>query len=175
MTARSLRARASLIGLLLVLGAHSAVALEAGDRAPAFAAASLTGKGTLELSQYRGKVVYLDFWASWCAPCLTAIPEVKALRDEFSANDFQVLAVNLDQNKEKALRFLSKTPIDYPSCSDPGGRLPDQYGLDTMPTAYLIDREGVIRYVHRGFQRGDGDKLRREIHALVAQTKVGKK
>jgi len=175
MTAQSLRKCASVAALLVALAAPTASALGEGDRAPAFAAPSLTGKGNIQLSEYRGKVVYLDFWASWCAPCLTAIPEVEALREEFSPDDFQVLAVNLDQQKKKAMRFLSKTPIGYPSCSDPKGRLPDQYGLDTMPTAYLIDREGIIRYVHRGFQRGDGKKLRAEIRALVGQTKVGKK
>ena len=154
---------------LALATAPSASALEAGDKAPAFAAPSLTSEGNLALSQFRGKVVYLDFWASWCAPCLTAIPEIEKLRSEFGGDRFEVLAVNLDQKKKKALRFLSKTPISYPSCSDPKGRLPDQFGLDTMPTAYLIDKKGVIRYVHRGFQRGDGEKIREEIRALLRE------
>lgn len=175
MTAVSLRRCTLVAALVAALAAPSAFALGEGDRAPAFAAPSLSGKGNLQLSQYRGKVVYLDFWASWCAPCLTAIPEIEKLRSEFSPDDFQVLAVNLDQKKKKAMRFLSKTPISYPSCSDPKGRLPNQYGLETMPTAYLIDREGVIRYVHEGFKRGDGKKIREEIRALVGQTKLGKK
>ncbi|HPG24760.1 MAG: TlpA family protein disulfide reductase [Spirochaetaceae bacterium] len=167
MTAHPTRVRATLVTLALALVAGGASALEAGDRAPAFAMPALDGKGMVELSAYRGKVVYLDFWASWCAPCLTAIPEVEKLRAEFPADAFQVVAVNLDQQTTKAQRFLSKTPIGYPSASDPKGRLPEQFGLDTMPTSYLIDREGVIRYVHRGFKRGDGDKLRHEIRALL--------
>ena len=133
----------------------------------AFAAPALGGKGMVELSKYRGKVVYLDFWASWCAPCLTAIPEVEEMRGEFPSDQFQIIAVNLDQKEKKALRFLSKNPVGYPSASDPKGRLPGQYGVDTMPTSYLIDRKGVIRYVHRGFKRGDGSKLRHEIRALL--------
>ena len=68
---------------------------------------------------------------------------------------------------KKALRFLEKNPIGYPSASDPKGRLPKQFGVDTMPTSYLIDGEGVIRHVHRGFQRGDGVKLRAEIRKLL--------
>jgi peroxiredoxin len=146
---------------------NSAFALDVGDRAPAFAAPSLDGKGTVELGRYRGKVVYLDFWASWCAPCLTAIPEVEKMRGEFPADEFQVIAINLDTKTKKALRFLEKHPIGYPSASDPKGSLPGQYGVDTMPTSYLIDRDGVIRYVHRGFTRGDGSKLRHEIRALL--------
>lgn len=149
------------------LATPAALALDEGDRAPAFAAPSLDGKGTVELSRYRGKVVYLDFWASWCAPCLVAIPEIERMRSEFPADQFQVIAVNLDQKEKKALRFLAKNPVGYPSASDPEGSLPERYGVDTMPTSYLIDRDGVIRYVHRGFQRGDSDKLRREIRALI--------
>lgn len=152
---------------VLLLAAGAATALEAGDRAPDFAAPALDGKGTVSLAAYRGKVVYLDFWASWCAPCLKAVPEIEAIRKELAGKNFQVVAVNLDQQPKKALRFLEKHPIGYPSASDPKGRLPKQFGLETMPTSYLIDGEGVIRYVHRGFQRGDGKALRAEIQKLL--------
>ena len=168
MMVSSLR-RSVLALLVLLLTSPGALALEAGDRAPDFAAPSLSGDGTIELSRYRGKVVYLDFWASWCAPCLTAIPEIEEMRGEFPASEFQVIAVNLDQKEQKALRFLAKHPVGYPSASDPKGRLPGQFGVDTMPTSYLIDRNGVIRYVHRGFQRGDSDELRKQIRALLGK------
>ena len=106
--------------------------------------------------------------ARWCGCARSnVIPEIEKMRGEFSSKDFQIIAVNLDQKTAKALRFLSKNPVGYPSASDPKGRLPGQYGVDTMPTSYLIDREGVIRYVHRGFQRGDGSKLKKEIRALL--------
>jgi len=142
-------------------------AVSEGDHAPDFSAPMLDGDGMLELSNYRGKVVYLDFWASWCAPCLKAIPEIEKIRNEMPASEFQIVAVNLDQKQKKALRFLKKHPIGYPSARDPEGRIPVQFGLETMPTSYLIDTEGVIRYVHPGFKKGDGDKLRREIRALL--------
>lgn len=157
----------SLVSLVSLLSASPGAALEAGDQAPDFALPSLTGDGTVELARYRGKLVYLDFWASWCAPCLTAIPEIEKLRKELPADRFQVIAVNLDEKTRKALRFLDKHPIGYPSASDPEGRVPTQYGVDTMPTSYLIDGDGVIRLVHRGFKRGDGEDLRREIRALL--------
>ena len=166
-SALSNRACSVLLTTFLFLMTSQATALGVGDRAPDFAAPSLDGEGRVELSDYRGKVVYLDFWASWCAPCLKAIPEIEKIRSELPADAFQVVAVNLDQKKKKALRFLEKHPIGYPSASDPKGRLPDQFGLETMPTSYLIDAEGVIRYVHPGFKRGDGRKLRREIRALL--------
>jgi peroxiredoxin len=157
----------ALLVFILFLTTSQASALDAGDRAPDFAAPTLDGAGRVELSDYRGKIVYLDFWASWCAPCLKAIPEIEKIRSELPADAFQVVAVNLDQKKKKALRFLDKHPIGYPSASDPKGRLPDQFGVETMPTSYLIDAEGIIRYVHPGFKKGDGDKLRHEIRALL--------
>ena len=103
------------------------------------------------------------------------IPEIEEMRSEFPADQFQILAVNLDQKEKKALRFLEKNPIGYPSAADPKGRLPVQFGVETMPTSYLIDGDGVIRYVHRGFSRGDGSKLREEIRRLLATQKLGKK
>ena len=158
-----------------LLAATSASALDEGDRAPDFSAPSLNGEGNIALGQYRGKVVYLDFWASWCGPCLQAIPEIEEMRTEFPADQFQIVAVNLDQKEKKALRFLKKNPIGYPSASDPKGRLPGQFGVETMPTSYLIDGDGVIRYVHRGFSRGDGSRLREEVRALLGEQKLGKK
>ncbi len=96
------------------------------------------------------------------------------MRGEFPEDQFQIIAVNLDQKAKKALRFLEKNPIGYPSAADPKGRLPGQFGVDTMPTSYLIDGDGVIRYIHRGFSRGDGSRLREEIRALLGERKLGK-
>lgn len=153
--------------VLLVTGSSPAASLEAGDPAPDFSLPALDGKGNVSLSAYRGKVVYLDFWASWCAPCLKAVPEIEAMRKSLPAAKVQVVAVNLDQQTKKALRFLAKHPVGYPSASDPKGKLPKQYGVDTMPTSYLIDEQGVIRHVHRGFQRGDGEKLRAQLQKMI--------
>lgn len=169
-SATSHRIRGALLGILILLVSTTASGLKEGDHAPDFAAPNLKkGQGVVELSDYRGKVVYLDFWASWCAPCLKAIPEIERIRSELPKDSFQVVAVNLDQQAKKALRFLEKHPVGYPSASDPKGRLPSQFGLETMPTSYLIDSKGVIRYVHPGFKKGDGSKLRHEIRALLAK------
>jgi peroxiredoxin len=155
--------------VVALLAAGAAAAVEAGDPAPEFKAAALTGKGALRLADYRGKVVYLDFWASWCAPCAAALPEIEKLRQEFPAERFQVLAVNVDRDPQKARKFLGRHPIGYPSASDPNGRVPASFGLDTMPTSYLIDRRGVVRYVHRGFRRGDIDAIREHVAELVGK------
>ncbi|MGH0030928.1 MAG: TlpA family protein disulfide reductase [Myxococcota bacterium] len=161
--------RRLLLGALLLLLAVPAAAgaVEVGDPAPDFRAPALDGVKPLSLADYRGKVVYLDFWASWCAPCAVALPIVDSFRDEFGSEEFAVLAVNVDGDPAKARTFLKRRPVGYPSVSDPDGALPEQFGVETMPTSFLIDQKGVIRMVHRGFKKSDADELRAQIRKLV--------
>ena len=153
--------------LLAAAFAAPARALELGDEAPGFSAPGLAG-GTVSLASYRGKVVYLDFWASWCGPCAKSLPALDQLRKEFAPGDFQIVAVNLDRNPAVAARFLKQRPVGYPSAIDPKGSLPAAFGVEAMPTSFLIDREGVVRHVHRGFRDSDVEPLRRQIQKLVA-------
>lgn len=162
------RLRAMLLAALAsVAFAAPAAALDAGDQAPDFRAEALKGRQTLSLADYRGKVVYLDFWASWCAPCAVALPVLDSFREEFGSDQFQVLAVNVDNDPAKALQFLSLRPVGYPSVADPKGELPQRFDVETMPTSFLIDRKGVIRLVHRGFKKSDEEELRSEIRKLI--------
>ncbi len=142
-------------------------AVEIGEHAPQFAIESLSGNGNVSLGAFRGKVVYLDFWASWCAPCLVALPTLDKLRHELPEGQFQVLAVNLDRDLDKARNFLRDHKIGYPSGTDPEGQVAETFELDTMPTSFLIDRNGVVRYVHRGFRKGDIDEIRAQIRKLL--------
>jgi len=157
----------SAVLLALELAPARAQAVEPGDAAPAFSAHALEGDSTISLAAYRGKVVYLDFWASWCGPCQAAMPALESLRGEFPADQFQVLAVNVDQDPEKAKTFLSRHKVGYQMVSDPEGRLPSTYGLKTMPTSYIIDKAGVVRFVHPGFRNSDVEELRSQIKGLL--------
>ncbi len=159
------------VSVLWMLVSGASRAADEGEPAPSFSASKLGGEGSISLSSYRGKVVYLDFWASWCAPCQAALPALEELRKEFPADQFQVIAVNVDTDPEKALRLLAKHKIGYPSATDPAGRLPETFGLKTMPTSYLIDRAGVVRLVHPGFRTSDVDELRARIKSLVEAKK----
>ena len=96
------------------------------------------------------------------------LPLLDELRQEIPAADFQIIAVNVDANPKDGRAFLRKRPVGYPSASDPKGNLPSRFEVETMPTSFLIDRQGVIRYVHKGFRKGDMDELRERIKELVA-------
>ena len=163
--------RMFLLAGALALPTGAASALEVGDRAPSFNADKLTGEGTLSLDAYKGKVVYLDFWASWCGPCLKALPMVDKMRKDLPAKDFAVVAINVDRDKKAALRFLKDQGISYPSAADPDGRLPQLFQIETMPTSFVIDRKGVIHHIHRGFSPGDMDSIRKEINAALRKGK----
>ena len=168
---RVLSIRSLALGALALVAflAGSALALDTGDVAPGFKLARLDGSGELKLGDLRGKVVFVDFWASWCAPCQKSMPLFDAMAKEFPADRFALLGVNVDSDTGAAKKVLSKRPVSYTILSDPSGSLPGRYGVETMPMAYLIDGDGAVRYVHKGFRDGDIEKLREHIQKLLAE------
>ena len=157
------------IAFFLLLAASCSLALSEGDKAPVFKAKALSGSGVIDLRSYRGKVVYLDFWASWCGPCRKSLPELNKLRAELAGKGFEVVAVNLDEQASDGLNFLKKIPVDYPVASDSSGTLPEAYGVEAMPTSYIIDKEGVIREVHAGYREGDITEIKSKVLQLLQQ------
>jgi thiol-disulfide isomerase/thioredoxin len=154
---------------IAALLASSALALKTGDAAPGFKLARLDGSGELKLADLHGKVVFLDFWASWCAPCQKSMPLFDAMAKEFPADRFALVGVNVDTDPAVAKKVLGKRPVSYTIVSDPSGSLPGRYGVETMPMAYLLDGDGAVRYVHKGFRDGDIEKLREHIKKLLAE------
>jgi len=146
-----------------------ATAVNVGDTAPLVDLPNLTGEGNTSLESLRGKVVYLDFWASWCGPCRVSFPQLETIRAELNERGFEVLAINVDEFEEDALLFLEELPVTYKVVRDAEGLSPKTYGILGMPTGFLIDREGVVRQVHQGFRKSDGEKLRAEILELLGE------
>ncbi|MDK2776273.1 MAG: TlpA family protein disulfide reductase [Pseudomonadota bacterium] len=157
---------AIITGLLL---SPLSLAAASGEKAPAFKLPLLTKTGNTALADYRGKVVYVDFWASWCGPCRKSLPLLNGLRNELKSQGFEVLAINLDEDIKAARSFLKEYPVSYPTLYDGAGKTPEAYGLRGMPTSYLIDRKGHIQAVHQGFKPSDIDKIKAEVNALLKQ------
>lgn len=132
-------------------------------------AADLRSPGTVELGALRGNVVIVDFWASWCAPCRESLPFYERLYAARAKDGLRVLGVSIDVDRALAERFLQEVPTTFAMAWDADQRLAAQLALDTMPTALIVDREGVVRAVHRGFVDADRASLEALVGSLLAE------
>jgi cytochrome c biogenesis protein CcmG/thiol:disulfide interchange protein DsbE len=123
----------------------------------------------LDLSQYRGKVVYLDFWASWCGPCRQSFPWLAAIERQFGSDKLVVVGVNVDHDPQLAERFLNETPANFPIVYDSAGVLATAYHVTAMPSSILIDRAGHIRYRHSGFTIREENEYERQVSELLGE------
>lgn len=151
---------------VLVLGlAPAAHALDVGDPIPSF---QLPGKGQeVSLSSPTGRVVYLDFWASWCGPCRHSFPWMNEMQEKYGAKGFQVIGVNLDAKAQDVERFLAKVPARFTLAFDPKGDTARLYGVKGMPSSVLIGRDGKVIALHKGFNEEGRLKLEAMIQAAV--------
>ena len=159
----------ALAGLLALAFALPAGAVKPGERAPAFEGAALADGAPIPREALRGKVVYLDFWASWCGPCRLSLPWMDRLGREFGERGLAVLAVNVDERRDDALAFLRRFPASVTVAADPRGAIATLYDVQDMPTSYVIDRRGVVRAVHRGFNPQVEKSVRDALPALLAE------
>ena len=164
---KSARRRASL-AVLLTFACLSAPAgtVEPGVAAPDFALKSLDGRN-LRLSEYRGRVVVLSFWASWCGRCREQLPELAALRQRYQDAGLQVLAIGLDEDAQSA-RSASRN-VEFPVLLDTGKHVAREYDPGKLPLTVLIDRHGQIRHVHSGYRNADTETYVAQLDALLAE------
>ena len=142
--------------------------------APAEAPASqphdtLNTLNTLDMSAYKGRVVYLDFWASWCAPCKMSFAYMNQLRASYPDKDLAIVTVNLDHNRAAAAGVLGAVGGHLPVTDDAQGALAGRYGVATMPTTVLFDRNGKQRFVHKGYFPNKQGEYGAHVAALVAE------
>ncbi|HTB67769.1 MAG TPA: TlpA disulfide reductase family protein [Steroidobacteraceae bacterium] len=123
----------------------------------------------LDLSAFKGRVVYLDFWASWCEPCRKSFPWMETLRKTYERNGLTVLAVDVDSDQADGDRFLRRFHPGFDVRFDPSGTLAEQYKVTGMPTSVLIDRHGVQRFRHIGFQPVDTASYEAQVRQLLAE------
>ncbi len=137
--------------------AQASFALESGSPVPNIELK--TANGQIRLDQLRGKVVYVDFWASWCAPCRRSFPWMNDIQSKYAAQGLQVIGINLDANSDDARRFLAATPARFEVAFDPEGGAARRFEVKGMPTSVLIGRDGKVLSQHVGFNDEARDKL----------------
>jgi cytochrome c biogenesis protein CcmG/thiol:disulfide interchange protein DsbE len=130
---------------------------------------SIAQAADLDLSAYRGKVVYVDFWASWCGPCKQSFPWMQTMKDTYDRQGLTVIAVNLDMDRADAEKFLDQFRPSFEVRFDPKGKLASFYKVQAMPSSVLIDRHGVTRFTHEGFRPVDGPAYEAQVKELLAE------
>ncbi len=140
------------------------------QKAPGF---NLPGQNkTINLSQYKGKVVYLDFWASWCEPCKRSFPWMNELQTLYGEDGFKIVAVNLDTSRKDADAFLKKMPAKFDVAFDKSGKTANAYNLKAMPSSFLIDRKGNLVHKSLGYRAEEKKILEKKIQQLVGKRVV---
>ena len=122
---------------------------------------------TFDLNQYQGKVIYLDFWASWCKPCRKSFPWMNDLQRKFPGDSFQVVTINVDRKSEDMMTFLQHVPAEFTIYHDPSGKMAQKFQLPAMPTSFIIDKQGKTVNKHIGFYSDKTAEVEAEIEALL--------
>lgn len=161
---------APLLGIAIAAASGHAAAVEEGQPAPDFELPGVRSQdSTVSLQDLRGKLVYVDFWASWCIPCLRSLPEINTIYERYKDQGLEVVAITIDDPLEDALDFLEdlEVPLAYHVVADQTAEVMDRYQVVGMPTSFLIDQQGVVRKVHKGYRDGDAELLEQAIQTWI--------
>lgn len=157
------------LAALLALGLSvPAAAVTIQDTAPDFTLKSLEGSN-LRLEEYRGQVVLINFWASWCGPCRQEMPLLDRLHQRYVDTGFAVLGINVEGEVAPAQELIDKVPVTFPVLIDEGQLVSELYKLEAMPSTVVVDRDGVVRYIHRGYKPGDEAKYVEVVKELIRE------
>lgn len=154
------------LALLVTSPFAAADGWEPGMEVPSLDEYSLSG----DTPSLEGKVTLIDFWASWCAPCKAAFPEMDKLYQEFGDEGFQIIAISVDQKERSMQQFLDRRKPSFTTVHDGSQKLVEQAGIQVMPTSFMVDKKGVIRFVHEGWHgKKSAENLTEEIQTLLAE------
>ena len=162
--------KSTLTGLIFALFALTSLASSGleGQAAPDFSLKSSTGEN-LRLSEYRGEVVMINFWATWCGPCRQEMPLLDELYDRYQRVGFNLLGVNIDDDSSRAMKMVADLGVSFPVLFDARKEVSKLYQVNAMPVTVLVDRDGNVRHVHHGYKPGYEEKYLNEIRALLRE------
>jgi peroxiredoxin len=164
-SAKSFFKRSTLGAVLLVAVATAA---DSSGPAPAFSLADLAGQQA-SLGQYKGQVVMVNFWATWCGPCQQEMPLLDAMYKKYKPAGFTLLGVNVDKEAPPVKALLDRKPVSFPVLLDPANQVSKAYNVNEMPSTVIVDRKGQIRYIHRGYHPGDENEYQDRIRQLIRE------
>ena len=154
---------------MTMLVASLAYAATVSGPAPNFTLQSNAG-GQVSLASLKGKVVMVNFWATWCVPCRQEMPHLEALYEKYNSLGFELLAVNVEKNNaEGARRWLQETPVTFPVLFDPENQVTKLYKVQTMPSTVIIGRDGTMRFMHNGYKPGYENDYQTQVRALLRE------
>ncbi|MGK0498779.1 MAG: peroxiredoxin [Oceanicoccus sp.] len=156
------------ISILLLAMLTSQLSLANNSPAPDFTLKSNQGSN-LRLSEYRGQVVLINFWASWCGPCRQEMPLLDEMQKKYSRLGFTILGINVDKDPAAADKILRDIPVSFPVLYDSLGEVSQNYNVSAMPTTIIVDRDGNMRYLHKGFKPGYEEKYIANIKTLIRE------
>lgn len=158
------------LSTLLLLGCSASVyAVQEGSSVPGCPAVLPGNSEKLDFEAYKGKVLLIDFWATWCPPCKKSMPFINGLRNDRVKDGFEVIAINVDENTADAYRFLEAQPVAYVTAFDASGECPRVFDVKAMPSSYLVDKQGKVRAIHLGYRDEDQDAIRKQVDALLGE------
>ena len=165
-----MKIKSLVIGLVFsVLAATSLASSDlAGRPAPDFALKSSSGEN-LRLSEYRGDVVMINFWATWCGPCRQEMPLLDELYSRYQRVGFNLLGVNIDDDSGRAMAMINELGVSFPVLFDSRKEVSKMYNVDAMPVTVIVDREGNVRHIHQGYKPGYEQKYLDEVRALLRE------
>jgi len=154
-----------LVSSLIFSNVHAAAM---GENSPDCVLTSLNNT-PVHFHEYTGKVLYVDFWASWCTSCVQSFPFLNQLTHEFGEQGLHIIGVNLDEKVDDALAFLGHHPSHFTIANHGSEQCAKSFEVQAMPSSYLIDKHGVIRHIHQGFREGEMEELKTKITQLLAE------
>ena len=158
-----------LLGAVLALvSATNALAIAPATKAPDFTLRTMDGPN-MRLQEQRGRVVLMNFWATWCGPCRQEMPHMNRLYEKYKSSGFVILGVNVDEDPKNAAGVAAKLGVKFPVLWDTDKNVSKLYELSTMPSTVLIDRDGKVRFIHRGYLSGYEETYDKQIRELLKE------